>query len=393
MKAIIIKQKHMGPVYFLLIPFFYPRGFSVYFPIYTLFFTIWLYLSEAAILLLLIWLIGSNRSKVNYGTIVMALYYIVFLAITLIVQGGISEGLQKLFSAPSLCLLCALLLEIWPEKVIKCVSNILIFVFLLNLIPFNPLLWSEYFQVGQNLLFLGHVQVAAQMGVLAIFLSYLEYIAGKRRKAAVLVVLSLLTMLMSHTAASYVSILFFFLAYWISRCKNKSMLYKFLRSDVIIIIFLICNVIIFAVVSNFNGATELFIRGLTNGRTFIWSQALALMKNHWLIGYGAYGVLIKVFFSPTGMNYAHNEILQRLLDGGIVLSVLFIIMISSHAKNIRKVRNENLYYWGHFAFALMLVLMLFESVTEYYYFFMLLTILSYLPRIEEHQRKTSGGDL
>lgn len=171
------------------------------------------------------------------------------------------------------------------------------------------------------------------------------------------------------------------------------MLYKFLRSDVIIIIFLICNVIIFAVVSNFNGATELFIRGLTNGRTFIWSQALALMKNHWLIGYGAYGVLIKVFFSPTGMNYAHNEILQRLLDGGIVLSVLFIIMISSHAKNIRKVRNENLYYWGHFAFALMLVLMLFESVTEYYYFFMLLTILSYLPRIEEHQRKTSGGDL
>lgn len=94
------------------------------------------------------------------------------------------------------------------------------------------------------------------------------------------------------------------------------------------------------------------------------------------------------------MNYAHNEMLQRLLDGGIILTVLFILLLYAYTKNIRKAHNKQMIYWASAMLLIILVIMLFESVTEYYYYFILLSLMAYLPEIElmTQKRMASHGN-
>lgn len=375
-------------LYFTLIPFLFPRGFLEYFAVYKTFFTIWLYFSMALIVGMIVY--KTVRTRIHYKNCiwVMVLYYLAFIMITLTTQGGISEGLQKLFVTPVLCLFCATCIKKEPLNFIRCVSNILIINFLLNISVFSPLLWQQYFDADKHIIFLGHVQVVSQLGVLGIFISYILYEFNEKKTSKWLLILSAFTMLVSETAASYIALILICIFFLISK-KIITLRKKLGRPGILIFTFLVINLVIYFFLKCFTtGNINEFITIATSGRTFIWREALKLMKNHWLIGYGAYGVLIRVFWSlgtssPNGMNYAHNEILQRLLDGGLILVFLFLIMVYTYIKNVKKSKNKKLNYWSYTILIIVLILMLFESVTEYYYFFIFLSMLAYLPEIDK----------
>lgn len=374
-------------LYFILIPFLYPRGFQEYFSWYKSFFTFWLVLAIAVFLLKSFVIYSQNQIYVKKCTVFMLLYFFVLLIVTVLSQGTITQGLQKIFIAPILCVICSVYLKKDPKIFIECVGELLLLDFILNISVFNPVFWGDYFNVNKHMIFLGHVQVASQLGVLGIFDSGLLFYSQEKFKSKSLLLFSIITMLMSKTAASYVS-LFIIIFFIMIIVLQKRRTFLFLKPFQFFIFFVLLNGIIIELANIFStGEFAIFLTKITSGRTIIWREASKMISNHWLDGYGAYGAQIHVFWSQwtgnqSGMNYAHNEIIQVLLDGGILLLLSFLIFMYSYIKNIRKVNNLMLRYCSYVILTALCIIMLFESVTEYYYSFIIISFCAYLPEIE-----------
>ena len=75
-----------------------------------------------------------------------------------------------------------------------------------------------------------------------------------------------------------------------------------------------------------------------------------------------------------GFNYAHNTILQLLLDGGIVLAICFYIMINSCIDNIRYIQT-NTKFWLYSFLVIFLIIGFAESITDRVYFFIFLAMM------------------
>ena len=97
--------------------------------------------------------------------------------------------------------------------------------------------------------------------------------------------------------------------------------------------------------------------------------------------------MIKTFWSSwtgsgEGMNYMHNQILQVLNDGGLILLIPFLLMLYYMMQNILKVRDTHMKFWSTSYILTVLMIMVFESAMNYYYIFILLSVATLLPSIE-----------
>lgn len=110
------------------------------------------------------------------------------------------------------------------------------------------------------------------------------------------------------------------------------------------------------------------------------------VKNAPLIGYGVQGVTLELYWGGK-FNYAHSQFAQNLLDGGIVLSIMFFVMFVSVAFCIRKTENKILRSIGTLIVLAFMCVALFDSVSFYPYFMLTLMILMYLPNISKIQSK------
>lgn len=377
---------------FLLIPFLCPRGFLEYFSFYKLFFSAWLYLSVGIIYMVVIAkILTLKKIKANNFVSAMILYFSIIVIITFLVRQSFSGALQKLFATPALCILSVYYLKKNPSQIIKYTNNILIIIFTLNSTIFSPLVWPTYFRPTTNhILFIGHVQTAVQIGMLAILTAYIEYEVynGKKRKYVLLMILSCITMLMSFTSAAYIALILLLLFKILSSFKIYGPIA--LEGRFYLYLYLFFNFILFFII--YAGKSSLEIAGFSlNGRGFIWAKAIESFFKSPIYGYGANGVLIKVFWSywvgdGQGMNYMHNQILQILNDGGIILFVAFIYMLYIAMSTIDKLKDRKIRFHVSTFIAIILIVMTFESVMEYFYFSYILCIVAYLPRLAQEQR-------
>lgn len=385
--------------YVVLIPFFYPRGFAEYYPLYKQFFTLWLYLSAALILFICVRALIRREITVNAMLIATVVYFAVQLLITLLVQKGISEGLQRLFMAPMLCALCMLCLQKKGNlQLIKALSDILFVGMVLNNTVFCPWLWKDLFAADGHILFLGHVQVVSQLGLLALFLCYILYKTGTITKwyATAMLILSVVTMLVSDTAASKIILIMLTVGVLSITFLPRNPLLRF-PAERYAYCWIGLNALAIAFVLLLNGRYTLFGLDLTlHGRIFVWEEILKQLREHWLFGYGVYGTKIVVFWhewsNSVGMNYAHNEFLQRLLDGGIVLLAAFIGLLVAGAMPVKHLQSKGMKSTINLFFFSFLTVMLIESSTEYYYFWVFLMLMAHAPQIIENQRKIEGNN-
>ncbi len=375
-------------IYFLIIPFVYPKGFSEYFHIYKTFFTIWLYISIIIIYLICIVECIKFKKKIYNYTFLgsFILYFLVLFVITLFCRNTFTDTLQKIFVPPALCFLCYKYFTSSPYRLIKITNNVLSLLFFLNLTFFNPLFCRNYFApITNHLTFLGHVQTGAQLGMLLIILSYIEYKYFNKCRSKFIrqILLSFGTMLLSFTSASYISIILIVIFFIIYKFKLYDLLN--INSIIYIIIYLLINFVMLFYIKNNVSAFEIFGFSL-NGRGFIWKEAMNTISNNFIYGYGSHGVLIKVFWSAwtgdgLGMNYMHNQILQVLLDGGMILFIPFIFLLCSSFNSVNKVKDRKNRYWLTCFFLVNLLVMTFESTMEYFYIFYIFCIYAYMPYI------------
>ena len=369
---------------FLISPFLFPRGFSEYFPLYKNIYTAWLFMA-----IIVIYLLGISKYKQIFKSKYMFFifcYFIVMAIITVLIRHTFAESLQKIFATFAICLLCSIYLSGQPKRFICVTNDILVIVFTLNATVFNPLLWSKYFApITNHMTFLGHVQIGTQFGMLGVVLAYIEYqfLGARKKRVWFQTVLSLITMIMSFTSAAYIAIAILILFLIL----NKTKLYKIftLRSQSYLLFYIIINLFLFYSIYKGTNSVEIFGFSI-NGRGFIWKEAIDTFLKSPFYGYGVHGVTVKVFWSiwvgdGSGMNYMHNQILQVLIDGGVILLVPFISFLYFAFEKINRITDNKERFWFSSFIMILLIIMTFESTMEYFYVFYILCIFAYLPVI------------
>ena len=160
----------------ILIPFLYPKGFAEYSSTYKRFFTLWLYMAVLCILVIATDKAIKGRLKINKRCKKILLYYAAMIVMTFLIRMSFLDGLQKMLAAPMLAVFMYVELKTNPVDFIKSVNGVLMCSFILGLTIFNPIFWPSMFDPENNhLFFWGHVQVGAQLGLMSIVFSYVEY--------------------------------------------------------------------------------------------------------------------------------------------------------------------------------------------------------------------------
>lgn len=381
-------------LYLMLIPFFFPKGFGEYLPVYKMVSTALLAMASAFILANFIYNVSRKKTVVHIALLSIILYHVTLLIITLIIQQGINEGIQKIFLAPALCILCVNQVKKNSYVFLNVLSNILIVNILLNVTIFNQWMFPDYFLVDKHIVFIGHVQVASQIGIIALFVGNALALKYNEKKGKFLCILALVNMIYSDTVVSYLCVAIYLIGKLVVSKRKKARLVEHVTP--IFLAYLFFSILMLIITFKLKG---FYIwKGIDismNGRMFIWQDAFEKMKDHWIFGYGAYGVRLKVFWNAwsgnaNGFNYAHNEILQLLLDGGIILALQYVIMIILALKNVGKVQTNLLKRVICLLFGIFMTVALVESITEYYYYFAFLSIMACLPYINMDERMSYG---
>ena len=193
--------------------------------------------------------------------------------------------------------------------------------------------------------------------------------------------LTLLTMLTAFTSAAYISIGLIILFYLIDKTSLRRIFVY--RGRIYVSGFLLLNLFFMLYVS-FISIDMTFGPISMSGRGYIWVEALKLIRQSPIWGYGVHGVLVKVFWhqwmtGAKGMNYMHNQILQVLCDGGILLLIPFILMLLGAISSIDKIKDGELRFWVVVCIMVMLIIMTFESSLEYLYGHMILATCAAIP--------------
>lgn len=359
-------------IYVVVIGFLFPRGYNEISDVYRKVCSVAMWLS-----VLLTWLQWFKCSKIKNklgegkieGSVLqIGLYFIFAIIITIIIRQNISSGLQQLLAAPSVCTFMILNIRRKPKKLLNTIVNVLCFELTIN--AFIMLLQPDFYGV-YHMIFLGHIQVVSQYGVLSILTAILYWLLyhDKKKKLIYFLVITLYTMLTTDTEAAVFTAAGFLIALIIYKWKWFRLL--MFRSEVYVF-FMVAMSVIVVYFSTVNAGLISYID--INGRNFVWQSALVKIKLHPILGYGIDGVLLSTFWSK-GFNYAHNQLVQNLLDGGLVLAFAFWTMILGFAKNINKIKIVRYKVLCNASLMALLFIMLFDSTTLYIYMYMILSII------------------
>lgn len=372
MKRYRLASKRSILMYLVVFGFLFPRGFISESPLYHKVCSAFMWLS-----VFLTWMQWIKHSAKGKGVLdgkfkrwVLSTggYFILSIIITILCRRNLSSGLQQLFAAPSVCVFMLLNLKLNPQKLLNAVANVMCVEFTVNAIMAAS---QPYINGIYHVIFLGHIQVVSQYGILAILVGVLfELLYHDNHKRNVyLLIVTFYTMLTTDAESATFTLVGLLIAFIIYKWKLSKLLMK--KSELYVFFMIALSVlIIYCSAINPNLIPSFDI----HGRRFVWQSALEKIKERPIAGYGIDGVLLSTFWS-SGFNYAHNQLVQNLLDGGIILTISFWNMIIGFAKEINKIRMVKYRVLCNASLIALLFVMLFDSTTLYIYMYMILSII------------------
>lgn len=372
MKKYWLVSKRSILIYLVVIGFLFPRGFINVSPLYHKVCSAFMWLS--VFLTWIQWIKHSAKRKGvldgKFESCILSIggYFILSIIVTILCRRNISSGLQQLFAAPSVCVFMLLNLKLNPQKLLNAIANVMCVEFTVNAIMAAS---QPYINGIYHVIFLGHIQVVSQYGILAILVGVLfELLYHDNHKRNVyLLIVTFYTMLTTDAESATFTLVGLLIAFIIYKCK----LSKFLTINSVIYVFLMITLsvlIVYCSAINQNLIPSFDI----HGRRFVWESALEKIRERPVTGYGIDGVLLSTFWT-SGFNYAHNQLVQNLLDGGIILTISFWNMIIGFAKEINKIRMVKYRVLCNASLIALLFVMLFDSTTLYIYMYMILSII------------------
>lgn len=349
--------------YFIMISFLHPRGFEEVLPVYKTVFTVCTWASCAMILIMVIHAFLKQYHIYKFDLLVAFTFLLIFL-ITLIDQKGIGAGKQQLFAFPFISFYTIYEVRRKPINFCSIINNILIIILSLNLII------NFLYPFEEHITFLGHVQVVAQYGILSVFTSVLILILGHKqyKKTIFQIVLTMINLVLTDASSALLTFMLFvlFLLIYVFREKQKKLWDLLLKNSTIFY----CSLLVLNFVFMIIACNISIFRGFINGRDLIWQEAFTKIQNHWLLGYGIQGVLIKPFWlswtTSNGFNYGHNQIIQFFLDGGLIWFAYVILILYLLLKKV-KISNQNYLYLLNTTLIAFMVYMIFDAPSIYSY--------------------------
>ena len=366
-------------LYFLLLAFMQPEGLYQIHG-WKLIGTAWLWIAVCVVWAQFFLEIFQDKFKLDWKGIWIGAYFALALLITIVIQHGISEGFQQLVAFPSVLVCILVNFRKTPQKLLNAVINIL----LVSLIA-NLFLFRDYFAQIYHLTVLGHVQVIAQIGLVAVFASALNLILFHtgRVKSFLTIGLAMIVMLTADAESALLAALFLMVAWVCYKCSAIFRRLFCIKAVWIVTIMLAFNAFLVAITAISGVLIRINPAFDFNGRSYIWQIALNLASQKSIFGYGMYGILIKPFWvAPDGgFNYAHNQLMQNLIDGGIVLSIVFIGMMYAVALTIDRIKHQKCRMLSNIILAILMFVMCFESPTIYCHMYLFFGIALSLPKV------------
>lgn len=366
-------------LYFVLIPFFPLKGIMEFSPVVKSFMTGWLLIAIFLILFKLILVSRYSEFRIDKNSISVIAYFLLMFLITIFVRGKLGDGLQKIIAVPFLCLLLLNYSKQKGEMLLDILANIILFNVFINCTVLCPPIFRKISGLTTNLICsIGHVQSASQIGLLGILLGIMLKSEENNRRNITLIVCSIVTMIISFTFVSGFILVFLIICY-IFR-KQISLILNNVKLSHMYLIMTILNIIIIAYVIHY--------RINFAARLGIYRVAISKILEKPILGYGVEGIKIIPDWmrwnkNAVGFNYAHNEVLQLLLDGGLMLLIANLLLIKNILKNVEKIMKAKYKYLFSVVLIAFSIIAISESVTDYNYFWTFLFILIYSKRLSE----------
>lgn len=364
--------------WFILFAFLLPRGYIEYSQTYKLFSQLCTWAAVGLALAVVIMYADRVFRRVSSSALAVALYFVLAAVITLFSREVDGGGLQQLFAYPVLCLYVVFAMRTRPAHFLLTVDLLCLLLFGANL-----LVGRSFFAGILHMSLLGHVQMYAQLGIVSLYAAACYWMLYRRHRLLLLfqTVLTLYTLLTADadSAVLTAALLFLFGLFYLLR------LYDFLLLPSAFYLF--CGLLLSATVIYVTAvAPSIGARlGLSdlNGRRFIWEEALRLFRARPLFGYGIDGVKIRVFWSvytdPNGFNYAHAQLMQNLLDGGIVLTVAFWGMLCAFCRRMDRVQAKCYRAATNAMLTALMIVSAFDAFTIYCYGFLFFAMVMGMP--------------
>ena len=355
--------------YLIFIAFLFPRGGLGYSDIYKRIYTVLIWGSTFIIyIIMFLYFINNYRSIIKKHTLIF-LYFVFLILVTVIQRGILFNGYQKLIAFPAILFFAFYGFKRDPKNMLNCVINIILVEFLLNQIVLR-----DFFEQQYHTCFLGHVQMIAQLGLLGVFCSFLYWNLYNEQKIKIVLtcILVLFTMITTDATSSIGCAIILVVIYIFYKINKYSFFLKDTKFYIIGGVVLSIIAVLASELNNIFLNSKIYALDFS-GRGFVWNDALQKIINRPIWGYGVEGVLLRTFWNirsgSIGFNYAHNQNLQNLLDGGIIAFVLFYIMLIKIFKKVNNVLDDKYKFIINSTLVCFLCIMIFESVSLYCYFY------------------------
>ena len=372
--------------YFIVFTVFFPRGLFVFNQSYTIF-TILTWTS----VILIIFILFKDRKTIHNQIkkhslakqlLIASSFFVYTLINTILNKGNLSNGLQELIAYPIFFSYFLYSAKKDSKLLINNIINIVTFLLVLNLITME-LFTSNHV----HMLLTGHVQTISQIciiGILSIVYAMKKY--NKSKLFSALSIITIFTNLFIADASSAqitaIALLFFLL---LSRTKLYTLIN--LSPRLLIILCLLSNLFIpmLSIYNNTNNHNEIELLDFS-GRSFVWKDTTNKILDNPITGYGVNGIEIDVFWNTWqkdigSLFYTHNQLLQCLLDGGIISTILFYAMMYICIRSFTLLSRTSRYrYLFSSTFICYAMIMSVESPIIYPYIFIFLALLYTLPK-------------
>lgn len=377
-------NKNVCVLYFCLIPFFRPIGFCENNMFIDKFFLIWLYLALFTMLIKLF----RNHYRPEKENILFIIYQIVLVLVTVFIQHNPTADLKRMYAVPILIFFFDDFFLKNYTTILKIIRNIST-VFLCVGFFYDMLVVKE----ARTVLFMGHIQIYSQIFVLNTLVCVLLFVKEKSYINIVPIFITMVACIFADTEVANICVVLFLAFLLISKFLNK-LKEGYYKNVCKILFFALMFVQAIFVLGNINNLLRNLMEyiGLDptlNGRIFIWEQAISQSKENWFLGNGINGVNLSMAWGNT-FDYMHNEFLQQFIEGGIVLLLLFICYLFFIAKSVDKIEYKSTKLWVSFSFFLLLVIMITDCGSRYFYAWIILQIIMHISKMDNITKFSSA---
>lgn len=366
--------------YFVLIPLLLPQGLGSIIPGYKTVTTLWAILALYFVLLDITFRVCHGELSLNIPAGII-IYFLMAISVTALSSKGVASGLQELLFFPAISVyLLSLSEDELREYAVAC-ARVLTVLFLLQL-----LVPSSLFAGRLHMTMLGHVQVFSQYGLLSITLACFLYLKKwvTPSFAFLFLALSIACMVtVDADSAHYALFVFVVVLFLLKICPIL------LKLDLRIVVIFFIAFSMLVVILTIHRQSPLMGTDLDwtfSGRLFVWESADALFRHSPLFGYGVENSVITTFWS-AGMSYAHNQVMQCLIDGGIALLLAMVWMLCSIAGQVNMILDASFRKVAISALCALLFVMVFDSFTPYSYVFIMLAFITREGMLSRKGRK------